>query len=71
MELLLINFLAGELKFNIRRSNDVIIYGNAFENTNVKGTFSEINDLRIEEQAFNKAKAKVSFIFTIFLRNKF
>ncbi|XP_055846453.1 uncharacterized protein LOC129912281 isoform X2 [Episyrphus balteatus] len=53
---------SGELKFNIRRSNDVIIYGNAFENTNVKGIFSEINDLRIEEQAFNKAKAKLTII---------
>ncbi|XP_055913954.1 uncharacterized protein LOC129947429 isoform X2 [Eupeodes corollae] len=53
---------SGELKFSIRRSNDVIIYGNAFEDTMVKGTFSEINDLRIEEQAFNKAKARLNII---------
>lgn len=55
-------FTAGELKINIQRSNDVIIFGNAFEGTQVIGTLNGINDLRIEEQAFNKSKARLNII---------
>lgn len=51
-----------DFKLNIRRSNDVIIYGNAFENSMVWATLSEIADLRIEEQAFYKATARVDII---------
>lgn len=46
-------FLTGESKLTIQRSNDVIISQHAFYNTNLRATFKDIKDLRIEEQSFN------------------
>lgn len=46
-------------KFNVTNSNDVFLFENAFENTQIRGSFVGIKDLRISEKAFNSAQAKV------------
>ncbi|XP_037938855.1 uncharacterized protein LOC119671986 [Teleopsis dalmanni] len=52
-------FLACTSKFTVRNSNEVILYADAFEEAEVNGLFVDIKDLRIDEGAFNLAKAKL------------
>lgn len=47
-------------KLNVTNSNDVLLFENAFEHTEIRGTFVDIKDLRISEKAFNTAHARVS-----------
>ncbi|XP_061399594.1 uncharacterized protein LOC133335325 [Musca vetustissima] len=46
-------------KLNVTNSNDVLLFENAFENTQIRGSFVGIKDLRISEKAFNSAQAKL------------
>uniref|UniRef100_A0A1I8P772 Right handed beta helix domain-containing protein n=1 Tax=Stomoxys calcitrans TaxID=35570 RepID=A0A1I8P772_STOCA len=46
-------------KLNVTNSNDVLLFENSFENTQIKGTFVGIKDLRISEKAFTSAQARL------------
>uniref|UniRef100_A0A1I8MBC7 Right handed beta helix domain-containing protein n=1 Tax=Musca domestica TaxID=7370 RepID=A0A1I8MBC7_MUSDO len=46
-------------KLNVTNSNNVLLFENAFENTQIRGTFVGIKDLRIAEKAFSSAQAKL------------
>ncbi|XP_053950721.1 uncharacterized protein LOC128858454 [Anastrepha ludens] len=48
---------AGNKKFTVRNSNDLILYSNAFKRAEINGRFVGVADLRIEEKAFNSANA--------------
>ncbi|XP_073834037.1 ben isoform X2 [Musca autumnalis] len=46
-------------KVNVTNSNDVLLFENAFEHTQIRGTFVGIKDFRISEKAFNTAHARL------------
>ncbi|XP_075159237.1 ben [Haematobia irritans] len=46
-------------KVNVTNSNDVLLFENSFENTQIRGSFVGIKDLRISEKAFSSAQAKL------------